>query len=83
MNIIFHCIGTSNCRIFEENLKLALNNMGVDQKVKLCSDREKMSLKGVNSFPGLEVNGEILVQGKLLPVKDIETLLHEKLETVS
>ena len=77
MDLTFLCIGTSNCRIFEENLLEALTNLGIKSKIKICSDRQKLSEMGVNSYPGLEIDGKVVTQGRLLSVKDIEDLLKE------
>ena len=75
MEIVFYCIGSSNCRIFADNLKTAMENLDINKRFEICSDRDKMLKAGVKNYPGLEINGRIEAQGKLLSVSDIEGIL--------
>ena len=75
MKIIVYGPGCPNCKKMEENVFNALANLDVAADVEKCNDLTKISQSGVWRTPGLSINGEIVSQGKLLDVSNIENLI--------
>lgn len=79
MTIIVYGLGCPNCKKLEENVFNALANLDVAAAVEKCTDLTKISQSGVWRTPGLSINGEIVSQGKVLAISNIEKLISERL----
>lgn len=67
--------GCKSCHALFKVTQEAVSNLGLSVEVKHISDLEKIMAHGLISTPALEVNGKIISSGKVLKVKDVESLL--------
>ncbi len=75
MNIKVLGSGCKNCSRLYENLKLAVNNLGIEAETEYITDLKKVISFGVMSMPALVVNEKIVSVGKVLKTEEIEKLL--------
>jgi small redox-active disulfide protein 2 len=67
--------GCPNCIQLEKNVKLALENTGLEAEVKKITDLNVMMDYGVAMTPGLVIDGKVVSVGKVLKPEQIEPLL--------
>ncbi len=67
--------GCKSCHEQYENVKKAVENLGLDVEVDYITDMEKVMSYGVMSMPAVLVNDKIISVGKVLKPKEIEKLL--------
>ena len=67
--------GCKTCLTLEEHAKQAAKNLTIDVTFDKCTDRLQFADLGVLRTPALVVDGEVLSQGRLLSVEEIESLL--------
>jgi small redox-active disulfide protein 2 len=67
--------GCKTCQALEENAKEAAKSLSLDATFDKFTDRLQFADIGVLRTPALMVDGEVLSQGKLLTVNEIESLL--------
>ncbi len=69
--------GCASCHTLYENVKDAVQKMGVAVKVEYVTDLQKVMEYGVMSMPALVVNEKVVSMGKVLKSADIEKMLHK------
>ena len=69
--------GCKSCHEQYENVKTAVNAMGLDLEVEYITDMEKIMEYGVMSMPAIVVNEKVVSMGKVLKSADVEKLLHK------
>jgi len=79
MKITIYGKGCPSCRKLSENARTAVNNLGIDAEVNECKDINIIAAEGVLRTPGLGIDHNIVSQGKILNVADIENLIREKM----
>jgi len=79
MKIIVYGPGCPNCTKLGENVINVLAKLDVPADVEKCTDLTKISQSGVWRTPGLSIDGEIVSQGKVLAISNIEKLINERL----
>lgn len=67
--------GCKSCHEMYENVKQAVNNIGLNIEVEYITDMQKIMEYGVMSMPALVVNEKVVSQGKVLKSVNIEKLL--------
>lgn len=67
--------GCKKCKALEENVKLALQEMGSDNVVQKVEDIKEIVKYRVLSTPALVVDEKVLSAGKVLSVNDVKKLL--------
>lgn len=67
--------GCKSCHEMYENVKQAVNNIGLNIEVEYITDMQKIMEYGVMSMPALVVNEKVVSQGKVLKSANIEKLL--------
>lgn len=67
--------GCKSCHEQYENVKQAVQNLGLDIKVDYITDMEKIAEFGIMSMPAVIINDKIASVGKVLKVKEVEKLL--------
>ena len=72
--------GCKSCHEQYENVKKAVENLGLMIDVEYITDMEKVMSYGVMSMPALLVNNKIVSVGKVLKPKEIETLIARMLK---
>ena len=65
--------GCTNCQKLEQMCYDALQELNVNASVEKVTDVKEIMKAGILSTPGLEINGKIMLSGKL-PTKS--TLVH-------
>ena len=72
-------MGCVKCNKLEENVKQALQDMGVDAEIDHVKDLVEISKRGVFMTPGLTINGKAVSQGKLLTIDQIKSLINKNI----
>jgi small redox-active disulfide protein 2 len=67
--------GCKTCQALEEHAKQAAKNLTLDATFDKFTDRLQFAEIGVLRTPALMVDGDVLSQGRLLSVEEIESLL--------
>lgn len=69
--------GCKSCHEQYENVKAAVNAMGLNLEVEYITDMEKIMEYGVMSMPAIVVNEKVVSMGKILKAGDVEKLLRK------
>lgn len=67
--------GCANCKKLEANVFEAVAQMNVDADIQKIEDIQEIMSYGVLSTPGLVVNGEVKVSGRVPSVNEIKDML--------
>jgi small redox-active disulfide protein 2 len=67
--------GCANCHRLEANTKDALATLGVDATIEKVTDVGDIASYGVMRTPGLVVDEQVLVSGRVPDAREIATLL--------
>ncbi|PJB79264.1 MAG: hypothetical protein CO090_05460 [Acidobacteria bacterium CG_4_9_14_3_um_filter_49_7] len=67
--------GCPKCIKLEERTRQAAEELGIDYTIEKVTDIQDIMSYGVMMTPGLVVNGEVKVTGKVPMVKDIQGIL--------
>ncbi|WP_017472543.1 thioredoxin family protein [Amphibacillus jilinensis] len=67
--------GCSNCKRVEKVVTEALNELNIEAKISKVTDFKDIASFGVMSTPGLVVNGEVKLSGKVPSLEEVKTLL--------
>lgn len=67
--------GCKSCREQYENVKKAVNEMGLSIEVEYITDMEVVMTYGVMSMPAIVVNDTVVSMGKVLKTNDVVKLL--------
>lgn len=67
--------GCKSCHHLYENVKEAVEKLGLDVEVEYITDMEKVMSYGAMSMPALVVNEQVVSVGKVLKEKEVEALL--------
>ncbi|MCX8173969.1 MAG: thioredoxin family protein [Thermoplasmata archaeon] len=70
--------GCARCRRLKENVKKALDELGIVAEVEEVKDVERISDYGVMMTPALVIDGEVVSEGKVPGVTEIRAVLEEK-----
>ncbi len=67
--------GCSKCHQLEENAKTALENAGEDVELETVYEITEASAMGLMDAPGLAVDGDIKIQGRIPDPDEIVSLI--------
>lgn len=67
--------GCAKCEKLAESARQAADSLGIDYEMEKVTDLNQIMAFGVMTTPGLAVDGEVLVVGKVPSPADIEKLL--------
>jgi small redox-active disulfide protein 2 len=67
--------GCRNCVTLEARTRDALDGLGLDATIEKVTDPATIAGYGILSTPGLVVDGDVLVAGKVPSVRQLKTLL--------
>ena len=70
--------GCQRCNTLEENVRTAIREMGIDAEIAKVSDINQIAARGVLMTPGLALDGETVVTGRLLSVNQVKKMLEER-----
>ena len=69
--------GCKSCHDQYENVKKAIEELGLEIEVEYITDMEKVMAYGVMSMPAIVVNEKVVAMGKVLKAADVVALLHK------
>lgn len=69
--------GCKSCHEQYENVKEAVNAMGLSVEAEYITDMQKVMEYGVMSMPAVVVNEKVVSMGKVLKAAEVEKLLHK------
>ncbi|MDI6888722.1 MAG: thioredoxin family protein [Methanocellales archaeon] len=64
--------GCPRCKMVEENVKKALDELGVNAEVEKVTDFARMMEYGVMMTPALVIDNEIKCQGRIPSIEEIK-----------
>ena len=67
--------GCAKCEKLAGNVKQAAENLGLDYEMEKVTDLNQIMSFGVMTTPGLVVDGQVLLTGKVPAAADIEKLI--------
>jgi len=70
--------GCARCEELAERTRLAADQLGLEYELEKIKDINEYPSYGLMMTPGLVVDGELKIQGKLPTVGEIEQLLGEE-----
>lgn len=71
-------VGCSKCKRLEENVKSALKELKREAEISKVTDIQEIAERGILFTPGLAIDGEIKVTGKVPDVEELKTYLGGK-----
>lgn len=75
MNIKVLGPGCKNCINLEKNTRAALEELGMQADVEKVTDFGDIASYGIMKTPGLVIDGEVVLSGKVASAKEITVLL--------
>lgn len=69
--------GCAKCNQLEANVKVALEQLGMDTAIEHVTDFSQIAAYGVMSTPALVVNSKVVSYGKVLKVDEAVMLLEK------
>lgn len=76
--IQFFTAGCPRSQISGKNLKRALKEMQIDIEIEIIDAPALFKEHGVNSFPGIKINSQLLSEGGFLSIERCKELLSEQ-----
>ena len=70
-------MGCPKCKLLEENTRRALQELGISANIEKVQDVNKIMEHNVMFTPGLVVNGEVKVAGKVLSKEEIKKIIQK------
>ena len=67
--------GCPKCKQLAENAEVAAKTLGIEYEIEKVTDINEIMKFGVMMTPGLAVDGEVKVSGKVVDVQEIECYL--------
>ena len=67
--------GCRNCALLEKRVQEAIDTLGVDAEVVKVVDYDEILAKGVMVTPGLVVDGQVILSGKVPTARAIQEIL--------
>ncbi len=70
--------GCAKCKQLENNVREAVEEMGLNIEVVKIEDFEELIRRGITMTPGLVIDGEIVAIGRVPGVEEIKEMLSER-----
>lgn len=71
--------GCLKCRTLEKNVRVAVQEMGIEAEVTKISEIKDIAARRVMMTPALAVDGQVISSGHLLTVHQVKNLLEKGL----
>ena len=71
--------GCKNCHVLENRVKEVLDELNIESKVELITDKDAIVSYGVAMTPAIVINEEVVSSGKVLSKQKIVELIKSKL----
>lgn len=75
MKIEVMVIGCAKCKRLERNIQLALDELGLDERIERIEDIEEIKRRGTIRVPILYIDGDMKAMGTVPSVEEIKTML--------
>lgn len=75
MNIKVLGMGCAKCKKLEDNVREAVKELGLDAEIEKVEDIKSIMQYGVMGTPGLVVDEEVKVAGRLVDKEEIKKIL--------
>jgi small redox-active disulfide protein 2 len=69
--------GCSNCRTTERNVRNACAELGLDADISHVTDYNQIAELGVLRTPGVVIDGEAVISGRVPTVAELKALLEK------
>jgi small redox-active disulfide protein 2 len=79
MKIIVYGTGCSKCKALENSVKKVIDKLGVDAEIVKIEEIDKIIEAGILSSPGLSIDGEMKVAGRVPSSHEIEKWIKAKM----
>lgn len=70
--------GCARCVATEKNVKEAVEQLGINAQITKVTDVAEFAKKGIMFTPGVIVDGEVKVSGKIPTVDELKEILSSK-----
>ncbi|MBI5338210.1 MAG: TM0996/MTH895 family glutaredoxin-like protein [Mycolicibacterium rufum] len=70
--------GCRNCRNLEKNTREALASLGIDAGIEAVTDYAEIAGYGLMQTPGLVVDGQLVLAGKVPSTEELTTILFSR-----
>jgi len=81
MNVKILGPGCKNCQNLEKHTREAVARLGIDASIEKITDYAAIAAYGVMSTPGLVVDEQVVVSGRVPSTDEIRTLLSGAIAT--
>jgi small redox-active disulfide protein 2 len=68
--------GCRNCALLEKRVREAVDTLGVNADVVKVVDYDEILAKGVMATPGLVIDGQVMLSGKVPTTRAIQEIVH-------
>ena len=75
MKITVYGPGCKNCVNLADNVEVAVEELGVDAQIEKVEDMTEIAKAGILSTPGLAIDGDVKIKGKVASKDEIKELL--------
>ncbi|MDI6702314.1 MULTISPECIES: MTH895/ArsE family thioredoxin-like protein [Methanothermobacter] len=75
MKIQIFGTGCANCQMLEKNAREAVKELGIDADFEKIKDMDKILEEGLTALPGLAVDGELKIMGRVASKDEIKKIL--------
>lgn len=72
--------GCAKCNKLQMNTEAALNEMGLEYELKKITDFNEYPKYGVMMTPGLVIDEQLIVSGRVPDIEELKTLLSERVK---
>jgi small redox-active disulfide protein 2 len=79
MDIKVYGPGCAKCEELAKNARNALAELDVSANLEKVEEMSEIAKAGIMSTPGLEINGEVKVKGKVPNIEEIKELIKAEL----
>ena len=78
MNIEILGMGCAKCHKLDELVRTTVREMGVDALITNVQDVKKIMAYGVMTLPGLVIDGEVKIAGRIPSANELKNLIGRK-----
>lgn len=69
--------GCRNCALLEKRVQEVIDTLGVDAEVVKVVDYDEILAKGVMTTPGLVIDGQVVLSGKVPTTRAIQDMVRD------
>ena len=71
-------MGCAKCHNLEDTVRLANKEMGIDVQIDHVKDIKQIMAYGVMTLPGLVIDGEVKIAGRIPSANELKNLIERK-----